>query len=570
MEKIKIEKNEELGSILLKLEHSKEKDIIFNIAEGAIMLQSIINLKILKKRAEELGKSITIERGREETPIVPGGDIRPVHFEDKINAGNVEVRTQKNVPLNFEKKESDFARKDKKMEISNSVSRVRMFDIVKKREDPAYQAKPRPVNKEEEKTLREKKYSELRSFAPQGGIKSQPQGFVREVPKAGKKKILLPSIVSKVFYAFIFIVIATAAVSAAMTLPKVKIDIKLKSDVKEYNRSLKVDETAGNIDVDKEIVPAKKEEVNGEISESYATTGKKHIVSKASGKITIYNEYSSSDQKIVATTRFLSKDGHMFRVEDNVTIPGFTRVEGKDVPGEVTVDVIADKAGEGFNIGPTSFTIPGYQGGMKYSTIYGRSAVAMTGGADREAMYFSESDYITAKEKLAKEVREKNDMEILGKNIDPYILLDGTRKEDDVKIITDVKVGDIADKFKMTVSIKETGLFVNRNDINEIVDWKIKSETGQDVEIFGSETPPVLEPAIADENGSIILPVKISRNVVAKIDVDKVKRDIYGKNEEEVRAYFANIKEFKSVNVTFSWTKSVPSSNDKININIEK
>lgn len=572
MEKIKIEKNEELGSILLKLENSKEKDIVFSIVEGAIMLQSIINLKILKKRAEELGKSVTIERSKEETPIVPGQDVRPRHFESKINAGNVEVGTEKGMHLNFGKKEGDFARKDKKMEVSNSVGRVKMFDIVKKNETlvPSAAAKPVFEKREEKKISTEKKYSELRSFAPQGGAKSRPQEFVRETPKVGKKKILLPSVVSKAFYVFIFIVIATSVVSAAMTLPKVKIDIKLKSDLREYDRSLKIDETAGNIDVDKEIIPAKKEEVNGEISESFPTTGKKHIVSKASGKITIYNEYSSSDQKIVATTRFLSKDGHMFRVEDNVTIPGFTRVEGKDVPGEVTVDVIADKAGEGFNIGPTSFTIPGYQGGMKYSTIYGRSSASMTGGADREAMYLSESDYITAKEKLVKEVREKNDMEILGKNVDPYILLEGTRKEDDIKIITDVKVGDVADKFKMTITIKEIGLFVSKNDINEIVDWKIKSETGQDVEIFGSETPPELEPTATDENGSIILPVKISRSVVAKIDVDKVKRDIYGKNEEDVRAYFANIKEFKSVNVTFSWTKNVPSSNDKININIEK
>lgn len=375
---------------------------------------------------------------------------------------------------------------------------------------------------------------------------------------------------SKVFYIFIFIVLSLALVSAAMTLPKVNIDIKLKSDLKEYNLSLKVDEAATNIDADKGIIPAKKEEVNGEVAESYPTTGKKHIVSKAGGKITIYNEYSSSDQKIVATTRFLSKDGHMFRVDDNVTIPGFTRVEGNDVPGEVTVDVVADKAGEEFNIGATSFTIPGYQGGMKYSTIYGRSSAAMTGGADREAMYFSDSDYITAKEKMVKEVREKNDLEMSGKNVDPFIILDGTRKEDDVKIVTDVKVGDIADKFKMTVSIKDSGLFVSKDNINEIVDWKIKSETGEDVEVLGDRTYSNDLTVIKNEDATTTLPIKVSQNVVAKIDIDKVKRDIYGKSEDEVRAYFAGIKEFKSVNVTFSWTKNVPSSNDKITVTIEK
>lgn len=572
MEKIKIEKNEELGSVLLKLENSKEKDIVFSIAEGAIMLQSVINLKILKKRAEELGKSVAIERNREEASIISRQDIQSELYANKIDSGNVGIRTEKASPLNFDRKESDFAKKDKKMEVSNGVGRIKMFDIVKKREASVSNVPSKQVyeKKEEKKIVMEKKYPEIRNFTPQNSAKNQQERVGREAPKVGKKKIRIPSIMSKVFYVFIFVVIATAIVSAAMTLPKVKIDIKLMAWELPDNRELILDENATASDADKGIIPAKKEEANGEISESYPTTGKKRIVSKASGKVTIYNEYSSSDQKIVATTRFLSKDGHMFRIEENVTIPGFTRVEGKDVPGEVTVDVVADKAGEGFNIGPTSFTIPGYQGGMKYSTIYGRSGEAMAGGADREAMYFSESDYITAKEKLVKEVREKNDLEISGKNVDPYILLNGTRKEDGVKIITDAKVGDIADKFKMTVSIKESALFANKAHIDDIVDWKISSENNGNVEVVGGSRKYEIREVVKKENGPMVLPVNISQNVVAKIDIDKVKRDIYNKNEEEVREYFAGIKEFKSVNVTFSWTKSVPSSNDKIIINIEK
>jgi len=573
MEKIKIEKNEELGSVLSKLGSSKETDVIFSIADGAIMLQSVINLKILKKRAEELGKSVTIERNREEIKPIFNKDLG---VENNANKGipkkNIAIDEKKGTKGGFEKKESGLRDNDRPVQIPNTVSHVKMFDIVKKVDAPSPKVSQGPAygKIEEKKIVVEKKYPEARGFIPQDAVRAQPARIERDISKTGKRKIRLPSIMSKIFYIFILVVVATALISAAMTLPKVNIDIKLKSDLREYDLNLIVDDTADNIDADKGIIPAKKEEVNEEMSETYPSTGKKHIVSKASGKITIYNEYSSSDQKIVATTRFLSKDGHMFRVEENVTIPGFTRVEGKDVPGEVTVDVIADKAGEEYNIAATSFTIPGYQGGMKYSTIYARSSAAMSGGADREAIYFSESDYITAKEKLVKAVRDKNDQDITGKKTDSYLLLNGTRKEDDVKIATDVKIGDIADKFKMTASIKETGLFVNKDNINEIVDWKIKSETGKDVEILGDRKYSNDLEITKNENGAIILPITVSQNVVAKIDVDKIKGDIYNKSEDEVRAYFSSIKEFSSVNVTFSWTKNVPSSNDKINIVIEK
>lgn len=578
MEKITIEKNEELGSILIKLENSKDKDVTFRISESSIILQSIINLKILKKRAEELGKRVSIERIIAKEIPVPQ---TPQETESKLqekNAGSISKNVTANVTI------KSHIRDEEGMVNSCNTGRVKMFDIVKKI-DSAGNTEKMPVC---EKSIEEKHTVSFKTYASAKrendkftsshayGMTDSVQKTANieehaEISKVAKKKIILPSIISKIFYIFVFIVVAVAAVSAAMALPKVNIDVRLKPQIMTYDLNLKVDDKAGNVDAEKFIIPAKREEVNAEASETFSTTAKKHIVQKATGKLTIYNEYSSSDQKIVASTRFLSKEGKLFRATNDVTIPGFTRVEGKDVPGEVTIDVVADKAGEDFNIGPASFTIPGFQGSLKYSTIYGRSSVAMTGGADREAMYFSESDYIAAKDRLVKLVIDKNNQELIGKETEMRKMLDGTKREDEIKVTTDVKVGDVAEKFKMVVSKKESILFVYKDNINEIVDWKISSEKNGNFEVIGLReygNGPLK--AVRKEDGTVELPVSITQSVVAKIDIDKLKRDLYNKNEDEARAYFSNVKEFKSVNVTFFWTKNVPESNDKIYINIEK
>lgn len=571
MDIINIEKEEELGTIILKIERSGDKEVTLSIPENALILQSVINLKILKKRAEELGKVVSIARVEEDKgPIIAtGSGLSGVGRREQPDLREKKITRTDTAEKKQEKRDPDPSSDDRKIKISNSAGKIKMFDIVKKVENTGSVNAAADI---EDRAARNEVVREDRGALEKRNNINYPRAEKVQIDnsKRTKKIVLLPSIISKFFVAFVAVVIITVLVSAAMILPMVNIGIKLKAEAKDYTLDLKVDETMDKIDADKNKIPAKKIDIKNEISETYPATGKKHIVSKASGKITIYNEFSSNDQKIVATTRFLSKDGHIFKVDENVTIPGFSRVEGKDVPGEIVVTVYADKAGEEYNIGPESFTLPGFQGTGKYSAIYARSGAAMTGGADREALYFSESDYITAKDKLTKMVKDKNDQDFLNKAVENTTLLNGTRKEDETKISTDVIVGNIADNFKMTVSTGESALFINNNDIDEIVNWKINSETDGSMEILDSgKKPEILETKKA-EDGSFILPVKASRNVVLKVDVDKIKSDLYGKNEEEVRAYFQNIEKFDSVDVTFSWTKKVPSSNDKIDIKIEK
>jgi len=87
-----------------------------------------------------------------------------------------------------------------------------------------------------------------------------------------------------------------------------------------------------------------------------AQGGTTHVETKASGTITIYNSFSTSPVRLVATTRFETPDGLIFRTPNDVVVPG----KKGTTPGKVNVTVIADQAGEQFNIAPgIKFTVPG-------------------------------------------------------------------------------------------------------------------------------------------------------------------------------------------------------------------
>ncbi len=107
--------------------------------------------------------------------------------------------------------------------------------------------------------------------------------------------------------------------------------------------------------------------VAGEKTEAPASSTKTDGV--AAGKVTLIND-STKNQALVATTRLLAPDGTLFRLKSSASVPAH---------GRVTADVYADKAGEGGNISPTTFTIPGLNASQQ-KVIYAKSDAPMTGG----------------------------------------------------------------------------------------------------------------------------------------------------------------------------------------------
>lgn len=120
--------------------------------------------------------------------------------------------------------------------------------------------------------------------------------------------------------------------------------------------------------------------VSKDIERTAKATGEEKVDRKSSGRIIIYNNFNNQPQKLVATTRFQTPEGLIYRLVSPVTVPGREVKDGKTVPGSVEVVVEADKAGVSYNIGLKDFTIPGFKGDPKYTSIYARSKTEMTGG----------------------------------------------------------------------------------------------------------------------------------------------------------------------------------------------
>jgi len=103
---------------------------------------------------------------------------------------------------------------------------------------------------------------------------------------------------------------------------------------------------------------------------------------KAKGGITLYNEFSTAQVKLTAGTFLTDEDGKSYKLDNTVTIPGYTTDANKKViPGQIITQISSFLPGDTYNGSPTDFYVNSFKGTKKYNKIYGKLQSPLTGGA---------------------------------------------------------------------------------------------------------------------------------------------------------------------------------------------
>lgn len=157
---------------------------------------------------------------------------------------------------------------------------------------------------------------------------------------------------------------------------------------------------AGDNGVPYEIV-----KISKDMGATVNATGEENVSSKASGSIIIYNTTSKASQRLIKNTRFETPEGLIYRINDSVVVPGTSQADGKTVPGSVEVTVYADEAGDKYNIGLKDFTIPGFKGDPRFTTMYARSKTEIAGGFVGVKKKIAPSDLSAAQKSLDEELK---------------------------------------------------------------------------------------------------------------------------------------------------------------------
>jgi hypothetical protein len=209
------------------------------------------------------------------------------------------------------------------------------------------------------------------------------------------------------------VLVIAASVGALYYFSSAKIEVIPNTVSAAVQNSFTANQSTG--DLPYELITAQKI-----ASQSVKSTGTKTVSSSASGTITIYNTQAKT-QKLINNTRFATTAGLIFRIHEAVSIPAGSSAK----PGSVTAKVYADKVGDTYNVGPTSFTIPGFAGTPQASQVYARSSKAMTGGASGTVPVVDASAENQARTSLANALAPELSASLESQIPEGYVLLSG-------------------------------------------------------------------------------------------------------------------------------------------------
>ncbi len=524
-----------------RLMKSKHQEVVLVLPKNSILTADLNSLKILKEESESIGKDLSISTENE--------DVKK--FAQKIRLSVFD---------------SDLSVSEKKVK--------RMFDIVRP---------PEPVRKLELEPVQIQKLEPEPNPEPEpepepmieppvvvyettnkNDLEKNIEDFYNNQPtdKAFPKKFFSFSLAVKVFTA-----IGALLLSSAMylILPKANIKLLLKELPVSATISVAVSKNVSVPDFANGIIPGQYfllTKSGSKIVENSNETVS--LPSKYGGTIDIYNAYSASAQKLVAQTRFETKDGKIFRIQKEIIVPGAKMSGSSLVPSFIKAEVISDAAGEEYQIESSFFTIPGFKGTVKFAGFYAKSTETMS--PIKGAPEIVNQDVEKIKKDLENTLVAELKNEVLNtfKNSE-LRLIDGASavKIDEFKITSNVA----------TMKISWQAIFFKESDFKSLVSYFISAKYS-DLKNFDFKDSIVYPQAVKSDfkKGETFFIFNFDKSNVFAADLTELKKELVDLDETGMRNVISDKNFIKSATISLwpFWVRQSPGNPDKINIILDK
>lgn len=528
---IYVDVNDDITSLINSVKKSSSNIVAIVLPKNAQVLQSVVNMKLLKRSAVKNKKSIALITS--DTSIQTIAGIASVHVAETANSKPFipEVSIE-DVDIDDNNPVVDMASEDGTDE-SNST--VEDEDIVSFKADDT------------EKT------------ATIAKVKDKNKKF--KIPDFG-------SFQTKLFLGiggFITLLILWFIGFVVMPKATITVQTNTQSVPLQDTVTLVYDEDAA-VDVESRQLPAKEVTTEKTSEASEQATGEKNVGDKATGTVTMSAQVCGaiSSPSAVPSGTGVSSNGNTYITQEDSSFT-FSSFDGAclNFSGE-TVPIVAQESGEKFNISE----------GSSFS-VSGRSDVTASGGASggttEIVTVVSEEDIENAKRSLGDTARGEALQELKQKlEEDGLTAMDVTLTIEDPSYSISPKAGEEAD----SVSVKQTIMYslsgYRAEDMTAIID-AVLAETlsGQDesknVNDNGSGS------VTFTETGENTFDFSTIATIGPSLDTNALAEEFAGKKRGEIVDQLESIDGVVSAEVTYSpmWITTTPKSAKKITIEVQ-
>lgn len=563
-----IEIDDEITSVAEKLRETAQEEVTLVIPKGAVLMQSVVNLRLLKRISSKLSKKIAIVAAdpTSRNLISRAGlvvqrsisDAFPADAEADIEEAPKPVSRTLTIEAEGAASEEDeeegisvkqYAEESEEPKTKKASEKI-SIPVVAKKSSKLPERNIYSPRKVSEDTDRSKKIQAIRAKRTIGVSKSRlPKNFARFAILLGGTAAIIVGVI------------------LMMTLPKVTITIIPKSEATSDTINVGV-LAKGTPQASLNQVQGKFIETTKTDSKNFQATGQKDFGNKASGNVSFSNSFSSSAELLKAGTKLQTSDGKIYTLDAPVTIPGGTVQGGSIVAGIATGKASAEKTGESYNIGTTGLTILGLSA-SKQAKITAASS-GFTGGSTEVKTVVSADDIAKAKTAAEQEAQDQAKADLKLKVEAGQVLKDEAIALKITESKSLVSQDAQASGFDYSVTVLAQGITYEEKTVKDAATTALSSKLQGQKTLLDSDKGnfSYAIKKLDVEARSMLVATTVQKKAVPNIDLSAAPAQLAGKTDSEIRGYFANTPEIDNVKIVFwpFWVKHAPRNTDRTTI----
>jgi hypothetical protein len=540
MQQIYVELSDEITTVIGRIKHADERDIALLVPKGAGVLQSVVNLKLVAKAAkdakrdltlittDQIGRTLATQVGLAAFPTLEAMQDEEIEEDGVRVIGGVKVHRYFDEPTPV-------------VDITSAapiiptaiITEVPRTDSVA--EDSATSEETPPVVTEtaEEVTPQVEESTNKKPLATKEVVLEEPvkpkkgEKPPRKKGRFSFKKAALPLVI------ILSILVVSGATLGTLYLPGVTVTVTIptQESTLQLDGTARVDTPA---DGNTTIAEAKRISVSAEGKLDVQATGKKDVGEKAKGTLELRNFADSDTQTLPAGSRITS-GGRTFSTAQAVSVPGFRRQNGVDVPGSATAQIIAETVGEAGNLDEevAAITSP--------KTVLSASKVRTSGGSTQVVTIVSDDDITNARARINQELEKQLTEKITTDTSSSNLVSDPAKDSVQVSDMQESQQsGAQVDNFTIQAKATRVRVAVDLVSSRPFVTNKITQSLSPELEIAGIPEIAIEDLKVDAGAGSATFKLGAKYRSRPRIDTDKVQASILGKKHDDAITIIAD------------------------------
>lgn len=569
-ETIYIDPDDEITNVIDKVTSSSATLISLVLPKRASIFQSTVNMKLLKRKADQAKKKIVLVTA--EASLLPlAGGIGFAVARTLNSAPEVPHAFHPNLSVIEADEEDELGLKKEALKELNLQS--------------AAQVPVGQLMAEGQTSLRTKLDDDLDTISldntQKEEVKPEEEEKVAKPKKEKKDKLKVPNFKRfKLIMLSIFLIVLLVIgyMVAFIVLPQATVTIGTDSSTVGTNLSFSLATNSTTLNTATNTIPGKEMQLTKSYSATVNATGQQNNGQKATGSVVLTetmcgNVNISSFTSTIPTGTYLYQNSLSYITQNTATFgslgPGSS---GCLSANSNSVNITAQSGGSSYNTSSNStiFDVPAYDTGSSSSGVTVTGSGGASGGTDQIVTVVSSQDITNAESKINPNSSSIKSSLVSQLTAAGYYPIGITFSASQPSYTPNNQAGIAANSVTVSASITYSMYGVEKSGLNTMLNDNIVSQVGSSQSILSNGINKANFSFTNSSSDPTSLTVQTSAVVGPNINIASLKKSLEGLNINQVKNVVSQNSNVTSISVKFSpfYVSTVPKNTSQININI--